>query len=56
MPQKILFNWRLRVAYLLFAAGMGWAASLGGELPVSGAVAALVAMALLRMVLEGRGA
>ena len=52
MPQKILFNWKLRGAYLLFAAGMGWSIGLSGDLPAGYAVGVGVVVALLRMVLE----
>lgn len=55
MPQKILFNWKLRAAYLLLAAGVGSSFAIGANLPVGDIVGLLVAVAFLRIALEGRG-
>lgn len=54
MPRRILFNWRLRIAYLLMAAGMGASIAVGSELPVGTTVSVFVAVALLRITLEAR--
>jgi hypothetical protein len=54
MPPRILFNWRLRIAYLLMAAGMGASIAVGSRLPVATTVYVFVAVALLRITLEAR--
>lgn len=51
----ILFNWRLRVAYLLFAAGMGGSLARTSELPLVPTVGVFVSLALLRIALESLG-
>jgi hypothetical protein len=54
MPRRVLFNWRLRIAYLLLAGGMGVSIALGSGLPVGTTVCLFVAVALLRITLEAR--
>ena len=53
-PRRVLFNWRLRIAYLLLAGGIGVAIGLSSGLPVSATVCVFVTVALLRITLEAR--
>lgn len=53
-PRRALFNWRLRVVYLLLAAGMGGSIAVSGGLPIGTTVCVLVSVALFRITLEAR--
>jgi hypothetical protein len=52
----ILFNWKLRLAYLLLAAGVGASFALTGGFPLVPAVGMFTCLALLRITLEARRA
>jgi hypothetical protein len=53
-PRRVLFNWRLRVAYVLLGAVVGASLALTGELPLVPTVGVFVSLALLRITLEAR--
>ena len=48
----ILFNWKLRIAYVLLGAGLGACLAQSDELPVIPTVGVFVSLSVLRIVWE----
>jgi hypothetical protein len=50
----ILFNWKLRIAYVLLGAGLGVSLALSDELPLVPTVGVFVCLSALRIIWEAR--
>jgi hypothetical protein len=50
----ILFNWKLRIAYVLLGAGLGVSLAQSDELPLIPTVGVFVSLSVLRIIWEVR--
>ena len=50
----ILFNWKLRIPYVLLGAGLGVSLARSGELPLVPTVGVFVGLSVLRIIWEAR--
>jgi hypothetical protein len=51
-PQPVLFNWPLRIAYVLLGAAFGCSFALAIRLPAGYTAGSFVCLSLLRIILE----